>query len=537
MAVIRRNNATTDAEKLRNNLIKTEVESKLGLTTKEQGQIDAIAKVQCAIAANFYELFKITSGSIENIRTVNEKIKQIRNRMKQLTQISKEPSIAELEEKIRKRVDPNQRISQIRTKEELEQARMEDDLEMVAVTRAYETEGIAHAFDKSMEKITNTLDEFCQGAKGDRNSIKWIQARLMIKIINKMSVEAVGIVADQYDPTNKIDLTKIAEDATRCPAMAYLEEGTIEEIKKIAEIAQTPREIEILGAIVDTVDLFEVELTKLEKCARAIREVEPTRELRDKIIKSVKALKGATQKEWLISQITKRPDMLKYYQERLHSEEVTELLFMGYLQFGQEKINGEEVFDKMKKIAEAKPEMEMRLVLALPQLVHYQIFEEVAQRIERNDESSIAAVEKIISKELDEALEALYPKPKADRLKEEGRIKTEETRTKSKQETEKIKLKQRRIILVSDETYGKQIKNRLNELVEGEVVLIEEENPSVKYLKSIVRDGDIVVIDASHIGHSKSGAAVIACRRNNIPYRIGKQTNAQRIIDGIKMAA
>jgi hypothetical protein len=30
---------------------------------------------------------------------------------------------------------------------------------------------------------------------------------------------------------------------------------------------------------------------------------------------------------------------------------------------------------------------------------------------------------------------------------------------------------------------------------------------------------------------------VIACRKNNIPYKIGKQTNAQRIIDGIKIAA
>jgi hypothetical protein len=537
MVIIRRSGAATVAEKLRRKLISTEVESKLGLTTQEQRQIDTIAKVQCAIATQFLELFKATSGNVENIRTINEKIKQIRIRMKQLTQISKEPSIAELEEKIRRQVDPNQRISEITNREDLGHAKAEDDLEMIAVTRAYETEGVALAFDKSMGKITQILDEFSQDARGDRDSIKWKQARLMIKIINKMSVEAVGIVAQEYDPTNKVDLRRIAEDATRCPAMAYLEEETISNIKEIVEKVQSPREAEVLATIIDSVDLFEIDLEKLEKLAQALREIEPTKETANAIAKSIKILKKTEHKEWLVAQITKRPDMLKYYQERLHSEEVTEVLFMSYLQFGQEKINGEEVFGKMKKIAEAKPEMGIRLVLALPQLVHYPIFEEVAQRIERNDESGIVAVEKIISKKLDEALEALYPKTKAHKIKEEGRIKTEETRTKSKQETEKIKLKQRRIILFSDETYGRQIERKLNELVEGEVVLIDEETPSVKYLKSIVRDGDIVVIDASHIGHSKSGAAVIACRKNNIPYKIGKQTNAQRIIDGIKIAA
>lgn len=536
MVIIRRDRTLNEAEKLRNRMIETRVETKLGLTGEDQKVLNAIARIQFLIAGQFHELFKATSGSTENVRTINEKIKQVREKMKQLMQTSVNPKIAELEEKMKREID--QRISGIGTKEDLEMSRAEDDFEMVTVLRSYEAEGVAEAFDKSMERITKTLGEFSLEAKGDKKSIKWDQARLMIKIINKMSVEALGIVSQEYDPTNKIDLKKIAEDATRCPAMAYLEEETIERITRIVRILQSKEEIEVLGAIVDKADLFEIELDKLEKLAQSMREVEPDRRLVKKIADSIKMLKRPDQRRWLIDQITKRPDMLKYYKEEQVSDKVTEILFIAYLQFGQERINGLEVFQRIKELVAIEPEIKEEILLALPQLVHYEIFEEVELRIKRKDQTGRKALAKMNENKLDEMLEILYPKEKAQEIVEKGKQKSQTRREEAQRmQSAKIKLKHQRIILVSDGRYGREIGETLRAKIDGEVVLIDDDAPSIKYIKSIVREGDIVVIDASHIGHAKSGAAVVACRKNKVPYKIGKTTNAQRILDGIEMAA
>ncbi|MBI5227500.1 hypothetical protein HY988_02825 [Candidatus Micrarchaeota archaeon] len=93
-----------------------------------------------------------------------------------------------------------------------------------------------------------------------------------------------------------------------------------------------------------------------------------------------------------------------------------------------------------------------------------------------------------------------------------------------------------RIVLIAGEETGSTLEERLGNETELEVKRIEGKEVSASYLRSIIREGDIVIIEGSHLGHAAAGNASAICRSNGILFLQGTQTNAAILAEKIRKA-
>jgi hypothetical protein len=87
-----------------------------------------------------------------------------------------------------------------------------------------------------------------------------------------------------------------------------------------------------------------------------------------------------------------------------------------------------------------------------------------------------------------------------------------------------------RIILVAGEQVAKTMASSLAENVDIPVVTVTNGDANKAYMGSLLRQGDLVVIGVSHLGHSASNVAIATCRNLGIPFVIRRQTNVDFIL-------
>ncbi len=93
-----------------------------------------------------------------------------------------------------------------------------------------------------------------------------------------------------------------------------------------------------------------------------------------------------------------------------------------------------------------------------------------------------------------------------------------------------------RLVLVCGERIANTLAPNLAE-ASGLKVISVDDTLNRKYIGSIVRPGDAVVVETSHIGHSASGTAIAVCKARGIPYVEGSQTNVGLIIERLMKAS
>lgn len=87
-----------------------------------------------------------------------------------------------------------------------------------------------------------------------------------------------------------------------------------------------------------------------------------------------------------------------------------------------------------------------------------------------------------------------------------------------------------RIVIIAGAEVGRTISQRLSEQTSVAVRLVSDERPTIHHLKALLRKGDAVIIDTSHISHSASGAALTLCRKHGIFYVTASTSNTERLL-------
>jgi len=87
-----------------------------------------------------------------------------------------------------------------------------------------------------------------------------------------------------------------------------------------------------------------------------------------------------------------------------------------------------------------------------------------------------------------------------------------------------------RIVLVAGEQVARTMASSLAENINIPVVTVTNGDANKAYMGSLLRQGDLVVIGVSHLGHSASNVAIATCRNLGIPFVIRRQTNVDFIL-------
>jgi len=87
-----------------------------------------------------------------------------------------------------------------------------------------------------------------------------------------------------------------------------------------------------------------------------------------------------------------------------------------------------------------------------------------------------------------------------------------------------------RVILVAGEQVARTMASALAENIDIPVITVTNGDANKAYMSSLLRQGDLVVIGVSHLGHSASNVAIATCRNLGIPFVIRRQTNVDFIL-------
>lgn len=387
---------------------------------------------------------------------------------------------------------------------------------------------ISKQFRLFAEKYRRTKDQVDAKHAEEFRKIAYLMSRANLEII-------------EPDITDKRDLEEIAYSASSYPAVAIIGRATTQEIAKLVGRLDTKEKLEIFSDAAQNMSSEDITLAKLEKILDNIERISLKSTLVSEIKESLKTVAQVSKKlvPWLIQQVADNPEAVEYYLKAAPTvPNRSKEAFALFLQCCT-KDDGEEVVITRINDLEAKgkitDQIRGKIVLALAQLVKEGNWTKVAQLIEEDRINEVEpAIDLILEGKINEGSERIGS-IQARNSGIQDVAKQPETKTEETEKPHEITFT--RIILISDSIYGRTIAERLGEISNKEVVLIDNPRVSRDYVNSKVAPGDVVVVDTSHISHAKSGNAIAVVRARNIPYVMGSTTNAERIVGKIKKAA
>ncbi|MBI5223349.1 hypothetical protein HY990_02920 [Candidatus Micrarchaeota archaeon] len=535
-----------------------------GFSTQQKKIFDKSIEAAVGIIEDYKVAYKILGGNRGNTNTIPAILENTLKSIAKKLEIVDAPEFKEVFELVREAAqrikippepDELQRMTKLRDKRAEAAYDIAADFDALEILYDYRRDEILKEVETSLLAIADELRTFAGTGRGNADAIAWKQAELFLRAVFRMSISGHELL-DEPKMHNKTDLNDLATDASAYPAVAFVGSETIRSLAKEARRIGTRENLEIMIEAINAYDMAQLNAQKLGRLQDNIEQINLDRRLTSELKTTIKILTGKRSKyiHWLVEKIAAEPEIAEFYSRKIagNKPQISGVKFMAFLQFATIKDEKEEkVFDRLKRVdeeAKMSDELRNKLVLAMPILVTHERWAVALEMIERG-----------FLEQLEEAVDTINDRKQADsqerafalidsatgqdsRISEIREIshtqppkETHESRNTTEGETQPIYFK--RIVIFSDSIHGPNIAHKLEAISKTKVVLVGNDRITKKYAAGLVREGDVIVIDASHIGHSKNGIALAAARSKEIPFVIGRRTNAERMLEEIINAA